>query len=258
MQGWSPDFIPKLAGDVLAERLIDAFQPVPGSDALQCARDLAAKEGILCGTSAGATFAAALNIAETAAPGSNILAMLPDTGERYQSTPLFDGIAETMSEEELEIAASTPRYRFDATGAPAAAAAGTKAKPEALDLVETLINDDKTPIVMFALEWCEFCWSVRKLFAANGIPYTAVDLDSVAYQQDNLGGDIRAALLEITGAPTIPQIFVGGKHWGGASDTFDGFNDGSLQKTLRELGETLDDCKDMDAYSFLPNWLHPR
>ncbi|MCB2140240.1 MAG: cysteine synthase, partial [Rhodobacteraceae bacterium] len=73
---------------------------------------LAAEEGIFVGISAGATFAAAMRAAAEAAPGSVMLVMLPDTGERYLSTPLFEGIAEDMSEEEREIMRSTPGYQL--------------------------------------------------------------------------------------------------------------------------------------------------
>ena len=259
MQGWSPDFIPKLAGDVIDASLIDAFQPVAGADALQCARDLAQKEGIFCGISGGATFAAALKLAETAPEGARILAMLPDTGERYLSTPLFEDVGETMTEEEKEIAASTPRYRFDVkTAAAPAPAANEPLNPEAVAFFDKTIADTQAPVVMFALEWCEFCWSVRKMFAAAGIAYHTVDLDSVAYQDNNWGGDIRAVIRDRTGQPTIPQIFVGGTHLGGATETFDAFNDGTLQKLLGEHRVAFDKGMTRDAYSFLPKWLHPR
>ncbi len=260
MQGWSPDFVPKLAEDVLDAHLIDINQPVAGADALQCARDLAAKEGIFCGISGGATFAAALKVAETAPRGAKILAMLPDTGERYLSTPMFEGVEEVMSEEELEIAASTPRFRFDVSGgaAPAAANADEALNPEVVSFVDKTLGNPEAPVVMFALEWCEFCWSVRKLFAEAGIDYVSVDLDSVAYQEDNRGGDIRAVLRQKLGTPTIPQIFVGGTHIGGATETFDAFNDGSLQKLLEKNSVEFDAKMTADAYSFLPKWLHPR
>jgi cysteine synthase len=111
---------------------------------------------------------------------------------------------------------------------------------------------------MFALEWCEFCWSVRKLFKAFDIPYRSVDLDSVDYQKDNWGGQIRNVLKVRTNAPTIPQIFVGNRHIGGATETFDAFNDGRLQKLLRDSGIELAEAGKVDAYSFLPKWLHPR
>ena len=92
MQGWTPDFIPKLAEDTVALELIDAVMPVNGADAMQCARDLAQKEGIFVGISAGATLAGAIKVAETAPEGSNVLCMLPDTGERYLTTPLFEDV----------------------------------------------------------------------------------------------------------------------------------------------------------------------
>ncbi|MGF1627310.1 MAG: glutaredoxin [Alphaproteobacteria bacterium] len=111
---------------------------------------------------------------------------------------------------------------------------------------------------MFALEWCEFCWSVRRMFAATGIPYRSIDLDSVAYQQDNRGGEIRVALRQKVGAPTIPQIFVGGAYVGGCTETFDAFNQGRLQEMLAASGVAFDRAKQVDAYGFLPKWLHPR
>ena len=112
MQGWSPDFIPKLAEDVVAAELIDEILPIAGDDALRLSKSLARDEGIFVGVSAGATLAGALAVAEKAEPGSNVLCMLPDTGERYLSTPLFDGIIDDMSEEEVEISQSTPNYHF--------------------------------------------------------------------------------------------------------------------------------------------------
>ncbi len=259
MQGWSPDFIPKLANDVLEARLIDEFCPIPGDAALKCAQELARKEGIFCGISGGATFAGALEIAKTAPKGSRILVMLPDTGERYLSTPLFADVPETMTGEEMEIAASTPRFRFDAAPAPAAASA-TPPEPsaEAMEHVEELISDRETPVVLFALEWCEFCWSVRKLFAAAGIEYRSVDLDSAEYRENGWGGEVRQALAKKTGAVTIPQIFVGGEHLGGATETFDAFNSGALKRRLEMLDLGLEAEAIQNAYNFLPTWLHPR
>ena len=75
---------------------------------------------------------------------------------------------------------------------------------EALAFVAQATSDATQPIVLFALEWCEFCWSVRKLFAKLDIPYRAIDLDSVEYQQDDLGGKIRAVLLDQIGSPDHP------------------------------------------------------
>ncbi len=95
IQGWTPDFIPA----VLNRSVVDKIVPVNEVLARDTARDLAKKEGIFCGISAGGTFAAALEVARTAEPGSVLLAMLPDTGERYLSTFLFEGINEGSDEE---------------------------------------------------------------------------------------------------------------------------------------------------------------
>ena len=113
MQGWTPDFIPQLTEDALGLNLADKVLPVNGKDALAAAMNLARQEGIFAGISSGATLAGALQVCATAEPGSNILCMLPDTGERYMSTPLFEGIPTDMDEAELEISRSTPNYRFD-------------------------------------------------------------------------------------------------------------------------------------------------
>jgi cysteine synthase A len=108
MQGWTPDFIPKLTGEAVDLRFIDRVLTVSGPDAMRCSRELATSEGIFVGITAGATFAAALRLAAEAPPGSTILAMLPDTGERYLSTPLFANIPVDMDDAEQAIFRSTP------------------------------------------------------------------------------------------------------------------------------------------------------
>jgi len=108
MQGWSPDFIAKLTGDAMASKAVSQVLRITGPDALRCSRELAKKEGIFVGISSGATFAGALQVAAQAPKGATILCMLPDTGERYLSTPLFAEVPVDMSEEEWAIARSTP------------------------------------------------------------------------------------------------------------------------------------------------------
>jgi cysteine synthase A len=188
--------------------------------------------------------------------------MLPDTGERYLSTPLFDDIPADMTAEEIEIADSTPGYRFGAAPPPPPAEEEEEelaAAPEdAVQFVSDATNDAGQPVILFALEWCEFCWSVRKMFAMYEIPYRSIDLDSVEYQQDNKGGNIRAALREQTSAKTIPQIFIGGQYIGGATDLFDACKDGSMQKLLEENTVNYNKEVTADPYSFLPGWLHKR
>ena len=111
IQGWTPDFIPKVLDDA-PEGLNDVLLPIPGASAIATSKDLAAKEGLLTGISGGGTMWAALETAKTAPKGSVILAMLPDTGERYLSTPLFAEIEADMNEAELEIAKSTPSFQL--------------------------------------------------------------------------------------------------------------------------------------------------
>ena len=97
IQGWTPDFVP----DVLNREIVDEVLSVTDTDAIATARRLAAEEGLFVGISAGGTVAAALKVAEQAAPGAALLAMLPDTGERYFSTALFEGVSDGSDDEWL-------------------------------------------------------------------------------------------------------------------------------------------------------------
>ena len=112
IQGWTPDFIPYVLQEAIDKNYYDQLIPVAGPDGIKWTQQLAAKEGILTGISGGSTFAIAMKIAEQAEPGSVILCMLPDTGERYMTTPLFESIAEDMDEEELKLSQSTPGYQL--------------------------------------------------------------------------------------------------------------------------------------------------
>ena len=257
MQGWSPDFISDLTQSAVDNKLIDEILPVNGDDAMATSKALAQQEGVFVGTSSGATLAAALEYAKTAPKGANIVVMLPDTGERYLSTPLFGDIGEDMTEEEIALSKSTPNYRFDVQ-APAAAAATAPVKidPEAAQYIEDVVNNE--PVVMFALEWCEFCWSLRKLFDALGVEYKSVDIDSVEYQENERGVKIRQALGEQVGAPTMPQVFIAGEHVGGCTDVIEGFQTGELQERFDREEIGYDQSVEMDAWSLLPQWLHPR
>ncbi|NUS60110.1 MAG: cysteine synthase A [Lysobacter sp.] len=266
IQGVTPDFIPRLTETAIGEHLVDEIVSVAGTDALRLSRELATREGILAGPSSGAILAAALDVAQRSPPGANIVCMLPDTGERYMSTPLFEHIRETMDDDEIAISRSTPGYRFDRATAPAPApACGIDRPPsppqeepldaQAVDFVHDIVRDKG--VVLFALEWCEFCWAVRKLFARLGIEYESVDLDSVAYQRDDRGLKIRAAL-RAEFAPTIPQIFIGGERIGGCTELFDAMRSGEMQRRLDAAGVDYDHSVKLDPYTLLPNWVHPR
>ncbi len=112
IQGWTPDFIPLVLQESLDKKYFDERVPIPGAEGVKWARALAQREGIFTGISGGSTFAVAMQQAEKAKPGSVILAMLPDTGERYLTTPLFEGIIDDMDEEEIRISKSTPGYQM--------------------------------------------------------------------------------------------------------------------------------------------------
>ena len=114
IQGWTPDFIPLVLQESIDDGLYDEVIPVPGPVGIEWSRKLAESEGIFAGISGGATFAIAMQIAEKAEPGSVILCMLPDTGERYLSSPLFENIEEEMTEEEIALSHSTPGYHMPA------------------------------------------------------------------------------------------------------------------------------------------------
>jgi cysteine synthase A len=257
IQGTSPDFIPKLTQDVIDAHMIDEIVAVNGADALRLSRELAQREGIFTGISAGSAVAAALKIAETAPAGSNILCMLPDTGERYLSTVLFDDVNIDMNAEEEAISRSSPMCRFDVPrpAAPAAVATAVPVDEKAAAFVAETLNDANNRVVMFAFEWCEFCWASRKLFRAYNIPYRSIDLDSMAYQKDDWGGRVRNALRAKTGVVTIPQIFIDGALIGGTSELFDAATKGELQRKLNDAGVVFDDAANVDLPSLLPKWL---
>jgi cysteine synthase A len=258
IQGWSPDFIPKLAEEAVAEDYADEIVPVRGSDALHFSRELARKEGIFTGISGGATLAGALHVCDTAPAGSSVLCMLPDTGERYLSTPLFDDVSAEMSGEEVEISRSTPNYRFDvaACALPSSVAGedGPVATAEDVAFVSEAIDDPERPVVMFALEWCEFCWAVRKLLGRLGVEFRSIDLDTAEMQRDDRGGRLRSALRERIGSRTVPQLFVAGDCVGGCTEVFEACRSGRLHELLAAAGVVARPL-DFDPGALLPGWL---
>ena len=112
IQGWTPDFIPFVLQEAIDNNYFDELLPVSGDQGIVWAKRLARAEGIITGISGGSTFAIAMEVAKKAPPNCNILCMLPDTGERYLSSPLFEDIPEDMTEEEKEISISTPNYQL--------------------------------------------------------------------------------------------------------------------------------------------------
>ena len=107
IQGWTPDFIPKVLQEGIDRAFFDEVRPVDGVKGMAMAQHLAANEGILTGISGGSTLLTAVEVANQAPEGSVLLVMLPDTGERYLSTPLFESIPAEMNDEEMALFAST-------------------------------------------------------------------------------------------------------------------------------------------------------
>ncbi|MEM9477819.1 MAG: pyridoxal-phosphate dependent enzyme [Pseudomonadota bacterium] len=251
VQGWSPDFIPKLAEDARGAGHIDRYQPVTGAEALTVAQELARREGIFCGISGGATVAAALALAHEVPAGSTILAMIPDIGDRYLSTPLFDHVPVDMTDEEQAIAdAIPPRPKSASAKAPPA-----PVSPEAVDFVEAAVSDASSPVVMFGFEWCEFCWSVRRLFDDTGVSFASVDVDAAGYRENDWGGEVLRALFAKTGIRTVPQVFIGGVLVGGATEVLAAAEDGSLTRRLASLDKSIAFPEVPEAMDYLPKWV---
>jgi len=224
---------------------------------MRLSHELARREGVFAGISSGAGIAGAIEVAKTADPGATILVMLPDTGERYLSTPLFADVPVDMTEAEVEISRSTPSAQFGGPGAPQPAAPVlVTADTEAKQVLAKAIGSE--PVVVFALEWCEFCWSLRNFFEAIGLAYRVVEIDAVAMQGNELGGRVRRALTAHTGVATIPQVFVGGEFVGGCTDVFDAWRAGELQKKLAAAAIALTGATRVDPYEMLPKWLARR
>jgi len=178
------------------------------------------------------------------------------------STPLFEHVGVDMNDDELALSRSTPSARFDAmpsAPAPVAAATAAAAAPMLDADAERFVTEAaaSAPVVLFALEWCEFCWSARKLLTDLNVPYRSIDLDSVAFQADDRGGKIRSVLAARTGATTIPRIYIAGEHVGGCTELFDAWRAGTAQRALARLGVAYD-ARDVDPYTYLPKWLQPR
>ncbi len=251
MQGRRPDFIPQLAADALSEGLIDEIEPIAGKDAILWSRRLAADEGIFCGTSGGATFAGAIVVAHRVPKGSRILAMLPDTGERYLSTPPFADISEEMSADEHAISVSTPGHRFNGAARVAITPPQREVPAKDVEALNSLVIDPAAPVVMLGLEWCEFSWSVPRFLTGAGIPFRTIDLDGRDCRADRKGQKLRWTLRQMVGFATLPQVFLNGCQFGGATETLAAFEAG-------EVADSRAARVAKSAMSYLPKWVHPQ
>lgn len=221
---------------------------VGGDRAMEVSKLLATQEGIFTGTSGGGALACALEFAKTAPEGTTIVAMLADTGERYLSTPLFADIPADMTEEEKALAATTPSSPPPSVSLPAVNEAATS--------FVKATNADNT-IVIWSLEYCEFCWTITRLFDTLKVPYKKINIDSFEYAKDNLGNQYRAALCAQTDCKTFPQYFVQGVFQGGAADACMAWNKKTLQPILEKAGANIDNFGGYEgnAFEFLPKWM---
>jgi cysteine synthase A len=256
LQGWTADFLPKLVQEAQDEELIDHVVHVNGDKAMETSRELGQKEGILTGPSGGGTVSAALAFARDTSkclPGSTIVAVLADTGERYLSTPLFADISADMNQEERDIAASTPSAEPPSIDLP-------PVDPASMEFVTTRSKGTvEVPIVVWSLQSCEFCWTAFGLLEALGlerdVDYAVIDIDSFQYAKDNQGNKYRAALHACTSVNTFPQVFVKGEFVGGAVDLCMLWKEEKLKGMLeQEAGLVLSDW-DGDPFEFLPKWM---
>jgi cysteine synthase A len=250
LQGWATDFIPKIVADATEQKIYDSVLHVGGNDAIETAQALAINEGILSGTSGGGTLSAAVSLAKSLSNSANIVVMIPDTGERYLSTPLFENIPADMTEEEKEIANSTPSTPPPPPGLPVAT-------EEATTWVKNQVG--VAPIVIFSLEYCEFCWTLTSFFDALGVPYHKIDIDNFIYAKDNVGNKYRASLSEWTECKTFPQFFLAGDFVGGAVDACMMWKKGELQPRLKKAGvkggDDVFNNYEGDPFEFLPKWM---
>jgi cysteine synthase len=247
-QGWATDFIPKLVAQAQELNLIDSVRHVGGDEAIQMCHELAAKEGILSGPSGGGIVACAVRLANESPPGTNILALIPDTGERYLSTPLFENIPADMTDEEKALAASTPSTPPPPPRLPSAV-------PEAIEFVSHM--NRQHPVVVWSLQYCEFCWTLTRLLDALGVPYKQINIDAFEFAQENMGNNYRAALCEQTGCNTFPQLFVKNAFVGGAVDACRLWKKGEFQQLLDQAGLNKDNFSGYkgDPFEFLPKWM---
>ena len=259
MQGWTPDFIPAVTARAIADGVIDEIRPVSGEEAMEWSQRLAREEGVFCGITSGATFATARKLASEMPEGSRVLAMIPDTGERYMTTPLFAAIEDEMNEDEMAISNSTPGAQFEASPAKLTLPMPSTSQSMALDHVDELIARSDEHVVFFGQGGCEHCRAAEELLELMGISHRAVRVDGPAYADPAWASEVRLALSKRCEADgTVPQIFVGGRHFGGAIDLFHAFNDGRLEETLDAAGIAYLRPALDDAFSLLPEWLHAR
>jgi cysteine synthase len=141
--------------------------------------------------------------------------------------------------------------RMNTIDSPSNPALGGSVQESAGDFIQRVLSDPQRPLVMFGVDYCEFCWAARKLLDTMEVNYEMVDLGADEFHAGNRGREIRQALQALTGSPTTPQIFIAGTWIGGATDLFDEYKEGSFQKLLCAAGLPFTSPQALDPYSLL-------
>ena len=158
----------------------------------------------------------------------NVLCIeIQNTGDRYQSTPLFADIAADMTEEDKELSAFTPSMPPPPPDLPGVA-------PEAVDFVKKQIADNE--VVVWSLKYNEFCWTLISFLDRPQVPYTKIGISSFEYAKDQMGNKHHAALSDMAECVSFPQLFIDGEFKGGAVDACMTWKKDEFQPILEEAG----------------------
>lgn len=228
------------------EKAYDDIMHVQSNEAITVARDLAINEGICSGISGGGVLAAALRLAKELPAGQSVLAILADTGERYLSTALFDGVPIEMGNEEKYLDATT--IAEEPRGAPL-----PKPSRAAIQFVEDQISNNT--VVIWALQDCEKCQALTDFFQKLHVKYLRIDIDSFKYSENMIGTQYHAVLKNITGDKDLPKVFVSGKYIGGIKETLITWSNGKLKAKLEKASGSSSVKVNGDPTQVFPKWI---
>lgn len=224
----------------------DDIMHVTSGEAIQVARDLAMKEGICSGISGGGVLSAALRLARELPAGQSVLAILADTGERYLSTSLFDGVPLEMGNEEKYLDATTIAELPRDAPLP-------QPSSEAVQFVKETVQTNK--VVVWSLQDCENCRALTEFLMKLRIDHERIDIDNFKYCKNQMGDQYRAALLAMTGDKKLPKIFIGGQCIGGIQEALSMWSSGLLTNDLEKAGISLGVKNAGDPTKVFPDWI---
>jgi cysteine synthase A len=193
-------------------------------------------------------------LAEDVPAGSNILCMLPDTGERYLSTALFDDVNIKMNEAEQAIANSTPTARFGHMPQ-------TVVQLPALDLLSQQARNyvdasiANHPVMLFSLEWCDFCIEIKKMMDDLDISYRCIDVDAMEHKVDGFGDDVKKVVAAKAQCIDLPKLYIGGDLMGGLENFIKTYESGLLSDMLQKHEINWNGAR-LDVNNYVPKWVN--